>query len=180
MAKKNKVKSGTAIWINEIGAIKERVFTIKKKEKEKVLIVFKNNESCWIKKENIRGKRVIIYRTANNKLISQNPDNWGRIKLKKMGIKTLRFNLQNSSLQESKSAIHRWTTPRDVVDKLGPIFKLMFICIAVGVMAWASLKFAGTALQAITRSRLMSCEELLPKIVQPVGALINNTVPIAA
>lgn len=180
MKMKIKTKKGTALWINEIGSIKTRVFNILEKNKDEgtVLIGFSSNEQYWIKKRDIRGKRVIIYKKSDGKIVSQNPDHWGRIDLKEMGIKTLRFNLQNSSLQESKSAIYRWTTPKDTIDKLGPIFKLMFICIAVGVMGWASLKFGGMALDAITSSRLLTCDQLLPRISNPLGAVIENIVPV--
>ena len=182
MKKKTKVKKGTAIWINEIGSIKKRAFDVIKQNKEtrEVLISFSKKEYFWIKKANIRGKRVIIYKKSNGKIVSQNPDAWGRINLKKQGIKTLRFNLQNSSLQESKSAIYRWTTPKDMVDKVGPIFKLMFICIAVGVMGWAALKFGAITLDAVTSSRLMECDQLLPRIMDPVGVIVNNTAPVGA
>ena len=179
---KIKIKKGTAIWINEIGSTKRRVFEILKQNKEDgtLLISFSKTEYYWIKKRNIRGKRVIIYKRSDGKVVSQNPDSWGRINLKGMGIKILRFNLQNSSLQESKSAIYRWTTPKDAIDKLGPIFKLMFICIAVGVMGWSALKFGGLALDAITSSRLLTCDQLLPKIADPIGAIVNGTVPLGA
>lgn len=181
MAKKQ-INNGTAIWINEVGAIKPRVFNVLKEDKEKgnVLISFNKDEVYWVKKRNIRAKRVIIYQKKDGKIISQNPDNLGRIDLDKIGIKTLRFNLQNSSLQESRSAIYRWTTPKDAIDKLSPIFRLMFICIAVGVMGWAALKFGGLALDAIMRSRLMSCAELLPSAPSPIGTIINSTLPVGA
>lgn len=179
---KKQINNGTAVWINEVGAIKLRVFNVLKEDKEKgkVLISFDNDESYWIQKGNIRAKRTIIYQKKDGKMISQNPDNIGRIDLDAIGIKTLRFNLQNSSLQESRSAIHRWTTPKDAIDKLSPIFKLMFICIAVGVMGWAALKFGGVALDAIMRSRLMDCAQLLPKAPNPIGTIINGTIPIGA
>lgn len=181
MAKK-KGNTGTAIWINEVGAIKLRVFNILQQDKEKrnVLISFNKNESYWIKKRNIRAKRIIIYQKNDGKIISQNPDNLGKINLDELGIKTLRFNLQNSSLQESRSAVHRWTAPRDAIDKLIPIFKLMFICIAVGVMGWAAMKFGGVALDAIMRSRLMDCAELLARAPNPIGTLINGSIPVGA
>lgn len=179
---KLKRKKGTAIWVNEIGSTRSRVFEILKQNKEDrtSLISFSNTEQYWINKRNIRGKRVIIYKKSDGKIVSQNPDAWGRVDLKGMGIKILRFNLQNSSLQESKSAIYRWTTPKDTIDKLGPIFKLMFICIAVGVMGWSALKFGGLALDAITGSRLLSCDQLLPKITDPIGAMLNGTTPLGA
>ncbi len=182
MAKKTKVKNGTAIWIDETGSIKTKVFTIQKidKEKKSVLIAFSNKETYWIKKRDIRGKRVIIYKKSNGKIVAQNPDNWGKIDLKKQGIKTLRFNLQNQSLQESKSAVYRWTPPQSALDKLGPIFRLMFICITLGVIAWSALSFGGLALDAITRSRLMDCSQLIPTVVDPIGAILNNTIPIGA
>lgn len=186
MFKKNKNKTlnkqGTAIWINEIGSIKSRVFNIGKQDKvrKRVMISFSKDETYWIKKRDIRGKRVVLYKKSDGEVVAQNPDAWGRINLNGMNIKTLRFNLQNSSFQESKSAIHRWTVPKDMVDKLGPIFRLMFICIAVGVMGWAALKFGGLALDTITSSRLLDCSQILPKIVNPIGAIVNGTIPIGA
>jgi len=181
MAKKT-VKKGTAVWISEIGAIKTRVFDVKEENKEKktVLIAFSPKESYWIKKQNIRGKRVVIYKKSDGSIVSQNPDGWGRLDLNAQGCKTLRFNLQNSSLQESKSAIHRWTNPKSAIDKLTPIFKLMFICIAVGVIGWAAFKFGGHILDTVVRSRIMDCSELLPKVSNPVGAIINNSMPVGA
>lgn len=181
MAKKN-IRKGTAIWINEIGAIKNRVFDVKAENKEKglVLISFGKGEEYTIKKSNIRAKRVVIYKKGDGKIIAQNPDGWGRIDLPKRGIKTLRFNLQNSSLQESRSAIHRWTNPKSTIDKLTPIFKLMFICIVIGVIGWAAFKFGGHVLDIIVRSRIMDCSQLLPKAPTPIGAVINNTIPIGA
>ena len=180
---KTKVKKGTAIWVSEIGAIRNRVFDVVKENKKegKILIRFQEGDEYIINKSHVRGKRVVLFRKSDGNIVAQNPDKWGRLDLKKRGIKTLRFNLQNSSLQESKSAIYRWTTPKDTIDKLGPIFKLMFICIAVGVMGWAALKFGGLALDAITSSRLMSCEQLLPKIIDPIGAIVENvTAPVGA
>lgn len=183
MAKKKvKKKIGTAIWIDEVGSIRNRQFSLMKrsKDREEVLIGFSKKEFYWIKKSNIRGGKTIIYKKSDGEIVSQNPDGWGRIDLKENGIKTLRFNLQNSSLEESKSAIYRWTAPKDIVDKVGPIFKLMFICITVGVLGWSALKFGGLTLEAVTKSRLMDCQQLLPKIVNPIGAVINNTIPIGA
>jgi hypothetical protein len=180
--KKLSIGNGTCIWISEIGLITPRIFTVLDEDKEKgnILISFSPNETYWIKKSNIRAKRIIIYKKSDGKIVSQNPNNLGKMNLNAMGIKTLRFNLQNSSLQESRSAIHRWTIPKDVVDKLGPIFKLMFICIAIGVMGWAALKFGGLALDAIMKSRLMDCKELFTITPNPIGTVINGTVPLGA
>ena len=181
--KKDKNKNnGTAIWINEIGSIRPRVFNIVKENKEKktVVISFGQKEFYEIPKLNIRAKRVIIYQKSDGSILCQNPDKIGNIDLDAIGIKTLRFNLQNSALQESKAAIWRWTIPQSAVDKLGPIFKLMFICIAIGVLGWAAMKLAGIALSAVASSRLMDCSQLIPKIPDPIGAIINATTPIAA
>lgn len=181
MAKKN-LNKGTAIWINEIGSIKPRVFDVVKENKESktIVISFGNNETYEIGKKNIRAKRVIIYQKGDGKIICQNPDNLGRIDLEGRGIKTLRFNLQNSALQESKAATYRWMPIKTSIDKLAPIFKLMFICIAVGVLGWAALKFGGVALDAIMRSRLMECSQLLPRAPAPVGAIVNSTLPVGS
>lgn len=179
---KQNIKSGIAIWIDEIGSIKDRIFNVKSKDEKKgiVLISFGNGEDYWIKKRNIRAKRVIIYKKADGNIIAQNPDGWGKINLNEQGCKTLRFNLQNSSLQESKAAIHRWTNPKSAIDKLTPIFKLLFICIAIGVIGWAAFKFGGHVLDTVIRSRLIDCAEVLPKAQTPIGAIINNSIPIGA
>ena len=177
MTKKD-INKGTAIWIDEIGAIRPRVFDVLKddKEKKELIIGFGNNEVYKISKSNIRAKRTIIYQKANGEIVSQNPDKLSNLDLKKKGIKTLRFNLQNSSLQESRAAIHRWAPTRDIVDKLGPIFKLMFICIAVGVIGWAAFKFGGDVLNTITRSRLLDCSTLIPNAPVPIG--VDMTTPV--
>jgi len=180
MSKKIK-SSGTVLWIDEVGIITLRVFNIIKKDKIKktVVIALSPTEKYEIKKVFIRANRVIIYKKNDDEIVVQNPDKIGLINLDKKGIKTLRFNLQNSALQESKAAIYRWTLPKDTIDKLGPIFKLLFICIAVGVIGWAAFKYAGTVLELITRSRLLDCSQIMPKIPVPVG-LSNMTAPIGA
>jgi len=180
--KKSKDKKGTAICIDETGAMKQRVFNLLKSNKEKktVIIGFSKKETYEIKKTYIRGNRVMIYKKSDGKVVVQNPDNWGKINLDKQGIKTLRFNLQNQSSQESKGAVYRWTPPQTALDKLTPLFRLMFICITLGVIAWSSLKFGGMALDAITRSRLMDCDALIPKVMDPIGALLNASIPVGA
>lgn len=178
---KNKIKKGTAVWITETGGIKTRVFDVEKVGKDSALIKFSPSETYKVKKNNIRGKRIVMYRKSDGSVASMNPDSWGNLNIARdHGIKTLRFNLQNSSLQESKSSIYRWMAPKNTIDKLSPIFKLLFICIAVGVMGWAALKYGGVVLDAVTKSRLMDCSQLLPKVQTPVGAILNNTVPVGA
>jgi hypothetical protein len=169
---------GTAVWINEIGSITLRVFEIVKEDKEKktIIIKFNKNEIYEIRKNNIRARRVIIYQKSNGKIIAQNPDNISQLNLDEQKIKILRFNLQNSSLQESKAAIHRWAPTQDLVDKLGPIFKLMFICIAVGVIGWAAFKYAGVVLDLVARSRILECSQLFPYSPTPVG--VNLSAPV--
>jgi hypothetical protein len=176
MAKKQKIKQGTAVWINEIGAIDLRIFNVVNfnKEKNTLIISFGNNEEYEIKRHNIRANRCVIYKKGDGKIIVQNPDKLGLINLNEKNIKTLRFNLQNISLQESKSAIYRWTNPKDIVDKLGPIFKLLFICIAVGVIGWAAFKYAGVVLELITRSRLIECSQLFPNSPTPININLTN------
>lgn len=182
MKKKAPIKKGTAIWINETGAIKPRVFDVVKEDKIKktVILSFNPKESYEVKKLFIRAKRIIIYEKGDGSIVCQNPDNIGKLPLDKLGIKTLRFNLQNSALQESKAALWRWTTPQNAVDKLIPLFRLMFITIAVGVLGWAAFKFGGMALDAIVRSRLMDCAELFPKVPTPIGVVQNLTSPLGA
>jgi len=176
---KNKnMKKGTALWIDESGAIRTRIFNVISVDKEFIVIAFSKEEKYKIKRAYMRGSRVIIYKKSDGKIVVQNPNKISQMDLKAQNIKVLRFNLQNSALQESKAAIHRWTSPKDMVDKLGPIFKLMFICIAVGVIGWAAFNFSTYALEIISRSRLMECSTLFPNAPSPVGYVANLTSPV--
>ena len=112
------------------------------------------------------------------KINVQNPNNWKNIPLKKYKIKELRFNLQNFALQEGRASIHRWTIPPDRIARLSPLFKLLMICIAMGVMGWSALKFGAYALDVVMKSRLYDCVKVLPKMPSPIGAIINATTPI--
>lgn len=171
---------GTAVWIDEVGAISTRVFkVIDASDKDKVVISFGPNERYKISKRNIRIKRIIIYKLPNGNISCQNPDKWGELDLKAQGIKELRFNLQNFSLQEGKAAIYRWNNPKTMMDKLMPLFRLMFICIVVGVIGWAALKMGTYVLDMVVKSRVMDCRSLIQSIPSPIGA-INATVPIGA
>lgn len=178
--KKQKGKNGTAIWIDEIGAISLRVFNVVEEDKDKktITISFGKDKIYEINKLNVRSKRILMYEKSDGKVICQNPNMIGRIDLKAQGIKTLRFNLQNSSLQESRSAIHRWTTVKTAIDKLAPLFRLMFICITIGVLGWAALKFGGVALDRIAASRLLECSQLLPRAPAPIAAIVNGSIPL--
>jgi hypothetical protein len=181
MFKKKKVVSlgdGTALWVDEVGAMQERVFRVLSLDGEKIVIGFSPTESYTINKKHIRAKRVIMYKTSSGKVISQNPDNWAFIDLEGQGIKELRFNLQNFGLQESKAAQHRWTVPLSKMDKLMPLFKLLFICIAVGIIGWAAFKFATFLFSKVTMSSLLDCAQLVPKLPSPIG--VNVTIPIGA
>ncbi len=172
-------EEGTAVWINEVGSIQLRVFKILERKNGNVKISFGEEESYIIKESNIRIKRVLIYKTADGKIHTQNPNNWKQLDLKKYGIKELRFNLQNFGLQEKKSALHRWTLPPDKLTKLSPLFKLLMICIAVGVIGWAGFKSSTYALEVVMNSRILDCAQVLPKTPVPIGAIIENiTAPI--
>lgn len=164
---------GTAIWISEIGLIKHRIFNVLKEENNILTISFNKDEIYEIDKSNVRAKKILIYQKSDGEIVIQNPNKIGLMDLHAKGIKTLRFNLQNSSLQESKSAIYRWTTPKDIIDKLGPIFKLLFICIAIGVMGWAALKYGGHVLDLVTSSRTLDCSQVLPRpqVNIPIGVV---------
>jgi len=91
----------------------------------------------------------------------------------------LRFNLQNFSLQESKASIHRWTLPKDTIAKLAPLFKLLMICIVIGVIGWAALKFGTYVLDVVMKSRVMDCSQLIPQVQIPIGTtnpIINTSI----
>jgi hypothetical protein len=182
---KKKVESGpdgTCVWITPVGSIQLRTFKIIGKKEDKIKIDFGNNEVYIIKKDNIRAKRVMIYKTEDGSIHVQNPNNWKNIDLKKYKIKELRFNLQNFALQEGKSAIHRWTVPLDRIARLAPLFKLLFICIAIGVMGWGAFKFGVSVLDVVMSSRTLSCSSVLPKAQVPLGVVAevvkNVTVPL--
>lgn len=181
---KKKVKKidsskGTAVWVDEFGTLSLRVFTIIGKKEKKVKIDFGNSEVYIINARNIRAKRVIIYKTEEGKIKVQNPNKWKDINLKKYNIKELRFNLQNFGIQEGKASIHRWTLPKDVISKLAPLFKLLVICIVIGVIGWASLKFGTYVLDVVMKSRLLDCGAVLPRQQVPIDAPVGANVTAA-
>jgi len=169
-------EEGTAICIDEVGAIKIRVFKIIKKIEDKTTIDFGNNETYTINSKMIRAKRIILYKKSDGKILIQDPNKWKDIDLNKFGIKELRFNLQNIGIQEGKAAIHRWTLPPDTITKLAPLFKLLMICIAVGLIGWSALKFGTYVLDVVMQSRLLDCNAVLPKAPVPIGAIVNQTI----
>jgi hypothetical protein len=183
MMLKKKVQSlgdGTAIWIDAVGAPSERVFKIIKEiDREYIVIGFSPKEEYQIKKAHIRAKRLIMYKLSSGKVVTQNPDDWSKVDLEKQGIKELRFNLQNFGLQESKAAQHRWVVPLSKMEKLIPLFKLMFICIAVGVIGWSAFKFMTFLFTKISASALIDCATIIPRAPIPIGAM-NITTPIGA
>ncbi len=177
--KKNKQSedSGTAIWINEVGSIKPRVFKIRDRSEGKVTLDFGNNETYRVLERNMRQKRLVMWKTSEDKVIVQNPDRWKEINLKEHGIKELRFNLQNMGIQEGKAAIHRWALPSDKLTKLSPLFKLLMICIVIGVIGWASMKFGTYVLDVVMKSRLIDCAQVLPNYIPepiPIDAITTN------
>lgn len=169
---------GTCVWVDEVGAIKLRVFDVIKSEEGKITINFENGEQYIIPKKCVRAKRVLIWNKSDGKIIVQNPDKWKDIDLKKHKIKELRFNLQNFALQESKASIHRWTIPKDTITKLSPLFKLLMICIVIGVIGWSAMKFGSYVLEVVMQSRVADCASVLPKTQIPIGT--NLTAPIGS
>lgn len=168
---KSTKEQGTAIFINEVGSIKPRVFNILERKDGLIKVDFGNGEIYNVKEKYLRIKRVVMFKTSSGKVIVKNPDNWKNIDLKKYDIKELRFNLQNFGLQEGKSAIHRWTLPPDTLTKLSPLFKLLIIAIVVGVVGWAAMKFGTYVLDVVMKSRLYDCSQVLPKPPIPIGAI---------
>lgn len=172
---------GTAIWIDEFGAIRPRVFNITGEKEDRIKIDFGNDETYIIPKRNLRARRCMIYKLSDGKIRVQNPDKWKDIDLKKYGIKELRFNLQNFALQEGRAAIHRWTIPPDKITKLSSLFKLLMICVVIGVIGWAAMKFGAHVLDVVSASRILECSQVLPKaqvplgaITEPIGAAVSN------
>jgi hypothetical protein len=179
-------KQGIAIWVDDVGGISTRVFEVLKQEKGKVTIGFGKGENYVIKKDNIRARKCLIWKKADGEIMVQNPNNWKKIDLKKHKIKELRFNLQNFSIQEGRASIHRWTMPPNKIMQLAPLFKLLMVCIAIGVMGWAALKFTTYVLDTVMHARLLDCATVLPKAQIPIGAITNPinatniTAPIGA
>ena len=168
--KKNKEDLGTAIFIDNVGAIKTKVFEIKEiLPDEKIRIKFDNKEEYIIDKKKIRSKRCLIYKTSKGEIFVQDPDKWRDVDLKGRGIKELRFNLQNFDIQEGKSAIHRWTLPEGMLKKFSPIIKLLMICIVIGVLGWVAFKFAEIIFSHVSASRIIDCRSIIPSIPNPLG-----------
>jgi hypothetical protein len=180
MKSKNKninLGDGTALFVNEFGATSVRVFRVIKVEGKFSTIEFPEKDQYTIPTKNIRVKRTILWKTTNGKVISQSPDSWGEIDLPAQGIKTLRFNLQNFSLEEKKAAIHRWTLPTKMPDKLISLLKMLFICVAVGAIGWAAFKAIIYIFPIVMNSRILDCAQLIPKFPVPIGAA-NFTMPV--
>lgn len=180
---KQPIGDGTAVLIDSVGSPQEIVFrVIKEVNKEEIIIELSNKETFQIKKAHIRAKRIIIYKLSTGKIITQNPNDWAKINLENQGIKELRFNLQNFGLQESKAAQSRWTVPLTKMEKLIPLFKLLFICVAVGVIGWSAFKYGVYLFDKISASSIIDCASLISKTPTPVGGieLINKTIPIGA
>ena len=178
MAKKDKFKDmATAIWIDNVGALSLRVFKILEVKEGKALIGFGEGERYTIPFKMIRKSRVIIYDLGEGNIKVQNPDNWKDVPLKENNIKELRFNLQNYAIQEDKAARSRWCLPPDILTKLSPLFKLLIICIVIGVLGWAAFKFGAYVLDLVMKSRLLDCNTILPRAPIPIGAS-NVSAPI--
>lgn len=180
--KKSKVVAGdgTCLFIDEVGAPTTRVFKIipKQSNPNEIVLDFGNNELYSINRRYLRAKRIVIYKTSSGKIIVQNPDKWAEIDLDGAGIKTFRFNLQNFSIEEGRSARRRWILPKTTMDKLLPLFKLLFICIAVGAVGWAAMKGATYLLEIISQSRVMDCANLITPKPVPIG--VNPAAPLGA
>lgn len=175
---KQPLGDGTCIFINEVGAPQERVFRILSENGDKMIIGFSAKEQYEVAKSSIRAKRMIMFKTASGKIIVQNPNDWAKVDLEGQGIKELRFNLQNFGLQESKAAQHRWTLPLTKMQQLIPLFKLLFICIAVGVIGWSAFKFGTYLFDKVSASNLIDCATIIPRAPVPIG--VNVTAPIGA
>lgn len=178
---KNKVQAydGTCLWIDNVGAPNTRLFKVYpvQSNKNDVVIDFGNNETYTIDRKYIRGKRLIIYKMSSGKIVIQDPNKWSNVDLDEEGIKELRFNLQNFGIQEGKAALHRWTMPKTAMDKLLPLFKLLFICIAVAVIGWAAIKGGTYVLDTVVKSRTMDCASIITKNLIPIG-VSNSTTPL--
>jgi len=170
---------GTCMWIDEVGTLRPRVFKIVGRKEGKMKIDFGNDETYIFAEHNMRAKRIVIYKTSDGKVTVQNPNKWKNLDLKGLGIKELRFNLQNFGLQEGRAATSRWVLPLDKIAKLSPLFKMLMICIVIGVIGWASMKFGTYVLDVVMQSRLLECSQVLPNAVPepiPIGALTGGNV----
>jgi hypothetical protein len=176
------IDQGTCLFIDEVGAPQHRLFKIipKQSNPKEVVLDFGNNELYSIEKKFIRAKRLTMYKLPNGNISVQDPNEFTKvIDLKGAGIKELRMNLQNFGVQEGKAALNRWMPPLKTLDKLLPLFKLLFVCIAIGVIGWAAFKGGIYLLELVTKSRIIDCASLIPKQPLPIG-VSNFTMPLGA
>lgn len=175
------IDQGTCLFIDEVGAPSNRVFKmiLKQSNPNEVVLDFGNNELYSVDKRFVRAKRLIMYKSSSGKIIVQDPNKFATLDLEKYGIKELRMNLQNFGIQEGKAALHRWTPPQGTLDKLLPLFKLLFVCIAIGVIGWAAFKGGIYLLELISKSRIIDCASIIPKQPLPIG-VSNFTGPLGS
>ena len=70
---------------------------------------------------------------------------------------------------------------KQAIDKILPILKVLFIGIALGVMAWGLFKMGTWVLDKVVTSRIIDCNAILPKIKStPISAITNLTTPVSA
>ena len=172
----NKEIPGTVLWILDSGAPLIKTFRRINNNDGTSSLKFNDGSILKVKSKYIRENKIIIYKTNKGKKICHDPNWWGKMDLKVQNIKELRFNLQNFGLQESKSANHRWLLPLKTLDKLIPLFKLMFICIAIGVIGWSAFKMGTYFLDKVISSRLTDCASIIKHFSTPIG--VNITAPI--
>ena len=65
--KNKKIVQGTCVWINEVGSIKTRVFKIVGVRDKNIKIDFGKGETYLIKKDHVRLKRIVIFKTSDGK-----------------------------------------------------------------------------------------------------------------
>jgi hypothetical protein len=173
--KSTTIEGVNVIWIDNFGFIRIRKAAITEKTKEAISIkMLDNNKNYTFSTSKIRKGVVTILENSEGAIKVVNPEDLRKIDLKSKNISEYRFNLQNLRIQESKSAMNRWVVPKSDMEKLLPLFKILFIGIAVGIIGWAVFKYGSVMFNQIISTTYTQCNTLLPKALQTIQ-LANST-----
>lgn len=158
-----------AIILTETGEIHFDKIAIKSKNKNVISIkIQKSGKELNIYENFIRKNKVLLSSVKGN-IKPIDPVVWNTIDLKKQKIDIVNYNLQNFRAQESRSALYRWAVGQDLIQKLTPWFKLLVVCLVVGVIGWFALKIGFEIFTRAIAPRLADCASILPTAPTPPG-----------
>lgn len=177
MAKKQII---TVVWIDSVGNIVSRSFTVIKTENNIIYGQFADGKKLGFSSKNVKNGIAFVFENNKKQLHILDPNEWRNIPLKDYDIKEYRFNLRNFREQESVSSINRWTLPKTNLEKLLPIFRMMIITICIGALGYFAFKFAGIVLNDSVSPLKTACNIIIPPAPVPIDVpVINGTaVPI--